>query len=482
MRASVRFLVGGAFSAALALGMAGAADATVIGNGSIFLGVNSDGSLNTYDVGPTGRTGIGLFDARTGYEATFDGCTCEGWGAGDAGAGLSVYFNTSTGSGAYGPSGYANVSVSGFSSTTSTATSVVDVYDPYSINDGNSFTNSLRVVHEFLPSTSADLYRVNVYLTNTGADTITDLRYRRVMDWDIEPTPFNEYVSMHGSQNPYVAYTSDNGFASADPLSGPSFILDGTEHVDFNNSGPADHGALFDFQFGALAPNDTKAFTIFYGASLTKASAIDALSSVGAEVYSVAQSSDNESGDQPGNSVFAFGFDIDNDGTTFEHPYLPTDVNTDGGFIFTVPVREGEPIVIDPSVAIGYTFSASVPFLSFQTEFLGDPEYFVHVGLFSHSYTPGTTFVFGDFGLSNVTAFTLDGIDPALGLDPDNGLAFKTKLLMDVAGPTVVTITQTAIRSAGAVPEPSSWAMLILGLGGVGLTLRRRNRAVLQFA
>jgi opacity protein-like surface antigen len=42
------------------------------------------------------------------------------------------------------------------------------------------------------------------------------------------------------------------------------------------------------------------------------------------------------------------------------------------------------------------------------------------------------------------------------------------------------TLTATVSAITGGVPEPATWAMMILGLGGVGVTLRsRRQRAVL---
>lgn len=52
-----------------------------------------------------------------------------------------------------------------------------------------------------------------------------------------------------------------------------------------------------------------------------------------------------------------------------------------------------------------------------------------------------------------------------------------------------VRVTITGVTSVppdtigdGAVPEPSTWAMLILGFGAVGATLRRRQTARLRFA
>ena len=38
-------------------------------------------------------------------------------------------------------------------------------------------------------------------------------------------------------------------------------------------------------------------------------------------------------------------------------------------------------------------------------------------------------------------------------------------------------MTLTSLIAAPAVPEPASWAMMILGLGMVGFALRRTRRA-----
>ena len=58
---------------------------------------------------------------------------------------------------------------------------------------------------------------------NTGANAITDLRYRRAIDWDIEPTAFDEWVTIKGT-SPQLLFTSDDGFASTNPLAPPSYV------------------------------------------------------------------------------------------------------------------------------------------------------------------------------------------------------------------------------------------------------------------
>ena len=70
--------------------------------------------------------------------------------------------------------------------------------------------------------------------------------------------------------------------------------------------GPADHGALFDFDFGSLAAGQSVSFDIFYGAATSTVDAIDALSDVGAEVYSLGQWGAGGTDGAP--ITYAFGF------------------------------------------------------------------------------------------------------------------------------------------------------------------------------
>ncbi len=97
-------------------------------------------------------------------------------------------------------SGYANVSSDGgahnltlvsFASGASTATSTTSL----------TSLPGIVVKQEYLPSTNAPdaLFRDHVTITNTTGADVTDLKYVRVMDWDVPPTEFSEYVTIKGT-------------------------------------------------------------------------------------------------------------------------------------------------------------------------------------------------------------------------------------------------------------------------------------------
>ncbi|KXK31349.1 MAG: hypothetical protein UZ01_00873 [Candidatus Brocadia sinica] len=253
----------------------------IITNGVIKIGVNCEGHLNVYgdsiSSGCSGTDAVGLRYVPTNGEATAPGCLCEGWGVADASTDFSGWASIATG-------GVVNVSGESFVSTASEATSIVTV--------GGIF----RVTHAYKPSPATSrLYEVEVTIENISGLPIGDLRYTRGMDWDISPNTFSEYVTIQGvATTPSVLYASNNGFTIVDPLGGRSDLgFTG----DFVDAGPDDHGAHFDFGFGALDPGASKTFKIFYGGAGNEADALEALGAVGAEVYSFGQPDWDGSGD-----------------------------------------------------------------------------------------------------------------------------------------------------------------------------------------
>jgi hypothetical protein len=144
-----------------------------------------------------------------------------------------------------------------------------------------------------------------VTIENISEDEV-HLLYRRSMDWDIEPTAFDEFVTMVPGDSSELVYTSDGGFDEDHVLDPPQMEIAEGAFVD---SGPEDHGALFDFDFGALPAGESKSFTTFYGAAATEKAAATALVTVGAEAYTLGEAN---TADGPGRgkpNTFFFGFE-----------------------------------------------------------------------------------------------------------------------------------------------------------------------------
>jgi hypothetical protein len=300
----------------------------VISNGTVQLGINCVGDLNVPGPQSSGGTPVvGLRYVPTNNDSTSPGCACEGWGVADATTQVSGYANESEGRSD-------NLTIVSFTSDADSATSVVDV--------GATF----RITHDYQPSTKTpNLYAVSVTIENRSAAT-TATRYRRVMDWDVEPTEFAEVVTLQRGNASELVFTSNDGFASADPLAGPSDL----GHTgSFTDVGPDDHGALFDFDFGSLAPGASKTFSTYYGAAGTEAGAIAALGAVGAESYSFGQpsTSDGPTLGTPNTFVFAFS-------------------SVGGGTLFT-------PDAVDDSLSTPRDTAKSVNVLDNDTDPNGDP-------------------------------------------------------------------------------------------------------------
>lgn len=267
-------------------------------SGPIALGVNDEGHLNFSDgitfssnAGSGGAVGIAISDpAGGGYlDATSPGCLCEGWGA--SANGVSGYASIDSG-------GVVNLSVDSFVATATSITSATTV---------GGLGLSVSQVYTAAPAAPTKIFQNTVTLTNNSLVTMTDVRYARAMDWDVPPSEFSEYVTIAGTATTALLETShDNGFSSPDPLTPSSPLDPATLDVDFVDNGTSDHGAYFLFNFGTLDPGESVEFKIFYGASYSEADALAALGAVGAELYSLGQSSGDPAGGTP--YTYSFGF------------------------------------------------------------------------------------------------------------------------------------------------------------------------------
>jgi len=271
------------------------ATGAIIANGTVQLGVLPEGHLNAPAPGfdPLGIGFIGLRYIPTGAASTEPGCLCEGWGVAaldpsSASGAIVGYANEAE--------GIENLTVESFVATASSATSTVLVGDPA----------TLRVTHAYRPSSAtANLYEVLVRIENL-TDEPARIRYRRVMDWDVYPTPFDEFVTMQKGTSPQLVATTNDGFDTPDPTSGPSNLGFTGSFVD---AGPDDHGANFTFDFGVLEPDDVLEFATYYGAAGSEADALTAIGAVGVEAYSLGQPNTptGPTLGEPNTFIFAFG-------------------------------------------------------------------------------------------------------------------------------------------------------------------------------
>ena len=286
------YLLAGAVAFAAMAGATGASAQAIIDQGTIQLGVDRLAQLNTGPGYPsaTGTSTVGLRDLRTGYESTSPGCLCEGWGIADITNNYSGYANNALGSNGLTFVSFA-ASGAGQVNANSVGSKVV----------AKSSVGNLLITHSFEASASSDLYRALVTVTNTGATATGNLVYRRTMDWDIEPTPFNEYSTIQGVSGNVTA--NNNGFCNSNPLASCGSLGASGNFIDY---GPSDQGANFDIGFAPLAAGASQRFAIFYGASLSESLAQTALTAVGANVYSFGQSSNDRTGGNGSTFIFAF--------------------------------------------------------------------------------------------------------------------------------------------------------------------------------
>ena len=156
---------------------------------------------------------------------------------------------------------------------------------------------------------------------------------------------------------------------------------------------------------------------------------------------------------------------------------LPTVSNAGGetSYAFDIPVESGFTYPLDPQVAAGYIYkigSGDPNFASVSLPDIGNPSpYSVYLWngaafVYDATLEPNTVFNFGSGG---VKEFEVLGIDPNVGLDPNDPTAFVTKLTFTGSGTFDGTMTPVAVNT----PEPSTWAMAILGVVGIGFARRQ---------
>ena len=163
------------------------------------------------------------------------------------------------------------------------------------------------------------------------------------------------------------------------------------------------------------------------------------------------------------------------DGTK-NNPRLPT---TSTGSSWTFPsfsVAPGLSYYVDPAAATGYTFSLaagdvpSFASITLPTTVAGNTltDLTISYGSTTETVHAGDQYTFA----SPVRTFSVTGIDPTLGVDPTNTLAFEAGLTFDQAG--IVDLEMDPITQS-SVPEPTS-LLLWSGLGAVGAAIAYKRR------
>ena len=270
MRRLITFALAGTLAV---LGLASSAAATTITNGTVTLGVNPSGSINDR------AAEVGLLFNGTGNDGTFPGCPCEGWGAG---AGGPTQFQAAANEDA----GNVGFRQGAFTFTGATAHSVVDIVQ--------GDTPALRLTQDFHPSpTTPNLYEITTTLENISGGPLADVRYERVMDWDIQPTAEEEFVTINRGSSPPDAliYSDDNGFADGLPFEAPDPIDPAAVNASYVKKGPGDQGARFRFSFGDPRRGREKQFFLYYGAAGDEVDANAAVSAAALEMFSYGQPS-----------------------------------------------------------------------------------------------------------------------------------------------------------------------------------------------
>jgi len=356
----------------------------------------------------------------------------------------------------------------------------------------------VTISHFHGPSLQADTFQAQVQITNTGAATLTDLVYRRAMDWDVPPSPFSEYVTHGGvvanlvANGGNVRYASNNGFATSNPLVDANWIDESTVNTDFVKAGPSDHGSVFDFAFGSLAAGQTRVFNIFYGTAPTEASAMSKISALGSNVYSLGQPAGySEGGGEGGGEtptapgdvpVFGDGTPIAPEtfffafggvggvelGTTQGNPILPF-MPAPETFVFTAPQPRRW---FDPPTVEGFEIAleGGGEFLEVMApDGFTDLKITVDGVVVDDDFDGGESFLFAP----GVTGFKITGISPLL--DPESpGFATAFPLFLDFTNPDGTVMTWTALSAP--VPEPGEWALMLLAAPLLGWQVRRRRQ------
>lgn len=277
---------------------------TYLHAGTVHSALDGDLTLGVLPIATLGTSAATVRYQPTGTEGVHHGLIpWEGWGLADLHTGDSASALFRYALGAMHVDSYDVDNEDG-----ETATSVVTLMR----NDLGSQTSFgaevpfARVTHRFTPTAHPSVYRVAVQAENLTDDDMLP-RYRRVVDWNVPPTVFDEAItSSYGSYDSSSDRVRINatGVFHPNPLLRPPAAAAGPT----TNLIPRNGGAIVDVATAVdapIPPGGVFEFEFFYGAATSESAALDAIGTVGGNAYVLAKPS-NESGLNSGTPLTFF--------------------------------------------------------------------------------------------------------------------------------------------------------------------------------
>lgn len=159
----------------------------------------------------------------------------------------------------------------------------------------------LTVAQDYSFVSGGNILKIVTSITNDGLDDIGEVLFQRNVDWDIDPTAFDEQISgPHGPGYAGVIDSSWYGFEDPNP-----FAAYGNSCFFGCNTDPGDLGGGIKLSIGGLLSGATKRFVFYYGINESGQSVEDLIDeglSAGARYIIAGRSNDNSTEGQ--NSAF----------------------------------------------------------------------------------------------------------------------------------------------------------------------------------
>lgn len=158
----------------------------------------------------------------------------------------------------------------------------------------------------------------------------------------------------------------------------------------------------------------------------------------------------------------------------YRHPNLSTPYAQVTYTTQTFVVGAGQESIIDLEgvTTFGVDFSASSLDLAFDTT-LTNPTF---------ENTDFNGLVFTSDAFSQFTGVTVRGITNLSGFDASRVSLVGNELRLNWGGLSYDTNTVVGLDFSSAVPEPASWALMLVGFGIVGASMRARGKRAIRAA